>query len=174
MREQRTIEGRSWPQPPPRSASLSDRFFYVGFEIEPDGCWRWLGSRHTGYGKLKVRGRRYFAHRLSYELHYGAIPDGMLIRHTCDNPICVNPDHLVPGSNLDNARDKRDRRRSSSFANGYWQGTCRSGKHEISSLADLYHHEKSDRYACRKCRADADRKSRERRRLATVTIGWDE
>ena len=75
-----------------------------------DECWPWKGSRMVrgGYGQLNDRGRLLKAHRLSYEIHRGSIPDGNVIRHKCNNPPCVNPNHLVPGTHADNHRDMRE------------------------------------------------------------------
>ena len=72
----------------------------------PDGCWEWQGYRHDwGYGKLAYRTQYYYAHRVSYELHYGPIPDGLHVCHTCDNPRCCNPAHLFVGTAKDNLSD---------------------------------------------------------------------
>ena len=61
------------------------------------GCWLWTGNLdNRGYGRLVVRGTRYAAHRLSYDLHIGT-PKGYIL-HSCDNPRCVNPHHLYDGA----------------------------------------------------------------------------
>lgn len=69
-------------------------------------CWLWNGWRDKdGYGKFRVGESKMPAHRYSYILHVGPIPDGMCILHTCDTPPCVNPAHLMPGTNRQNIDD---------------------------------------------------------------------
>lgn len=71
-----------------------------------DTCWLWRGARiAAGYGIVRRRGKNIYAHRLSYELHHGEIPPDMHILHKCDNPSCVNPDHLFSGTPLTNTHD---------------------------------------------------------------------
>lgn len=87
--------------------SLEDRFFA---KIQKtSSCWHWVGPiRPNGYGQIQEGGkgsRNVSAHRLSYELHKGKIPDGMVVMHSCDNPACVNPDHLSVGTYKDNTHD---------------------------------------------------------------------
>ena len=77
------------------------------------GCFLWLGySTSEGYGRVRIQNRSENAHRVAYREHIGDIPDGLLVRHRCDNPSCVNPLHLVLGSDVDNASDKVLRRRT--------------------------------------------------------------
>jgi len=74
---------------------------------EPNsGCWLWLGScgaQH--YGQFQFHGQVYVTHRISWMLHNGPIPDGLFILHKCDNPPCVNPQHLFLGTKKDNKLD---------------------------------------------------------------------
>lgn len=69
-------------------------------------CWHFCGSRNQfGYGRLTVGGRMQVVHRLSYGLFVGPIPDGLSVLHHCDNPSCINPEHLWLGTYSDNSRD---------------------------------------------------------------------
>jgi len=73
------------------------------------GCWIFAGARlPKGYGKIGVgsRGEGWMlAHRASYECFVGPVPEGMCVLHRCDNPSCVNPDHLFLGTKSDNTQD---------------------------------------------------------------------
>lgn len=75
------------------------------------GCWNWTGYLYHGYGIISVGRKPTKAHRFSYMLHIGSIPDGMIICHTCDNRSCVNPSHLYAGTYADNNRDISERGR---------------------------------------------------------------
>ena len=81
--------------------------FNASYIPEPmSGCWLWLGGSGDSRGCISIDGEKWTAPRLSYTIHRGPIPDGLLVRHTCDNPPCVNPDHLRLGTDRDNAVDK--------------------------------------------------------------------
>lgn len=75
---------------------------------EPNsGCLLWLGATaDTGYASIGRGGKRHYGHRLAYEMKKGPIPAGCLVMHTCDNRLCLNPDHLALGTDHKNAIDK--------------------------------------------------------------------
>lgn len=86
--------------------SLSQRFFKR--VNKTDGCWIWSGVKFSnGYGRFCLSGkqRHYLAHRYSYEIHNGPIPEGLCVLHRCDVRNCVNPKHLWIGTQKDNAQD---------------------------------------------------------------------
>lgn len=94
-------------------------------KVDPDpftGCWNFLGSKtRGGYGRMNYKNKSYKAHRLSYEKFIGAIPEsyesihGTCVCHRCDNPSCVNPEHLFIGTQLDNMNDMINKGRNKVF-----------------------------------------------------------
>lgn len=90
---------------------LIEKFhFHVGLKNDENECWPWLGLfSGSDYGQLYAFKKQWPVHRLSYMLHKGEIPEGFLVRHTCDNPRCVNPKHLELGTHVENALDYAER-----------------------------------------------------------------
>lgn len=92
----------------PRPRPLSERFWrYV--KKTDGGCWEWTGCKCSGgYGHIQDQypaDRMVKAHRASYELHKGPIPEGLDVLHACDNKWCVNPEHLAVGTHQENIMD---------------------------------------------------------------------
>lgn len=92
--------------------SVEERFWA---KVDKSGeCWIWVASKgRDGYGRLKVANRMWSAHRLSYEMTVGPIPEGLEIDHKCHNHSCVNPAHLSPVSGKQNAENRRGAQRNS-------------------------------------------------------------
>lgn len=79
--------------------------------LSESGCWVWKKVLRNGYGLFYKGKKNESAHRVSYRVFKGPIPDGLILRHTCDNPSCINPDHLIPGTMKENAHDRDSRGR---------------------------------------------------------------
>lgn len=109
-------------------------FWYNVSPNDESGCWEWSGYKDRGgYGVTKRNGKLQKAHRVSYVLCVGEIPNahlgvrGVLVLHKCDNRKCVNPAHLFLGNHKDNAVDRVRKGRS---ATPRRNGLCGSGRHE--------------------------------------------
>lgn len=114
---------RTLPKPLQKVAALTPsqwlarRFWRHVDRSEPFGCWLWTGTRQNyeleplqTYGRLKIEGRNYMAHRIAWMITYGTTR-GLMVCHRCDVPLCVNPHHLALGTNEMNMQDARARGR---------------------------------------------------------------
>lgn len=147
---------------------LEARFWEKVEKAGPDDCWLWTGQLNKdGYGVLragKVDGyRTQGAHRISFQLAGGTIPEGKSVCHTCDNPGCVNPNHLWVGSNQDNVDD--------SVRKGRWTRGEKSG---MAKLTDKDVREMRERYPAESYEAIARafRVSKKTARSAIIGETW--
>lgn len=85
---------------------FNNEYFQKRVTIDLNGCWIWKGSKHKqGYGNARYKNKLTLAHRLSWIVHVGEIPEGVKICHKCDVTCCCNPEHLFLGSQKDNVAD---------------------------------------------------------------------
>jgi len=121
-----------------RWLSAKDRFMRMVDARDHASCWKFLGwSSSRGYGQYTVAGKKHNAHKASYLLFIGKIPDGIVVRHKCDNPSCVNPSHLELGTHQDNMNDRRDRQRGAR-GDRYNSGTAKLNPVAVAVMRHMY------------------------------------
>lgn len=105
-----------------------------------DTCWLWKGSKNDrGYGFIKIKLKTASAHRTSYELFNGPIPEGKFILHSCDNPSCVNPAHLSIGTHIENMAGMAKRRRATGGGpKGEANGSAKLTDVEVVSIREQH------------------------------------
>lgn len=126
-------------------ASLDERLRNIGWNVTASGCWEWKGARNrSGYGFMAT-GRHAgddpqktipsMAPRVAYAAWVGPIAEGLVVRHRCDNPPCINPEHLELGTKADNNRDAFLRRRT---ANGERKSSHKLTDQQVSEVRRRY------------------------------------
>lgn len=102
--------------------------------VTESGCWLWEGRTPKGYGTVWYEGKDIRVHRLLYSLTFGSIPKGLGILHKCDVKSCCNPSHLYAGTQLQNARDAKDRGRMKP-AKGAAQGSSKLTEEDVLNIS---------------------------------------
>jgi len=129
--------GSAFDRRNPNQRFCSDKCRFINkVKPLPNGCWLWTAATNNkGYGTFKYcGGNDKKAHRVSYEMFVSPIPDGAMVMHICDNPSCVNPDHLRPGRHADNVDDMvRKGRQAVGARHARWNPQSPHHKHNPSS-----------------------------------------
>lgn len=124
---------------------LLERFWSFVKKGEHDECWEFMGCRNVdGYGSMSIgHSKIERAHRISFVLHKGEIPPDMVIMHTCDNPPCCNPKHLILGTQIDNIHDMVKKKR---LVNKSGESASRFTKEIINDIRNFYTGKKGQKF----------------------------
>lgn len=107
------VKERIQPVLTPHYIVTPEQRFHASYTKIDSGCWEWQNKRDRyGYGIFKLGGKSLKAHRYSFQTHNEFFDKKLHVLHRCDNPCCVNPEHLFLGTNLDNIRDKMQKNRT--------------------------------------------------------------
>jgi hypothetical protein len=118
---------------------IENRFWKHVETGNDDECWRWLACvDKDGYGKFFLEGKIVSAHRYSYKLVKGIIGEGLCICHRCDNPICVNPNHLFSGTVKDNNIDKMKKGRAKGNGKGELNTQAKLKSEDVIEIRQKY------------------------------------
>lgn len=152
----------------PKAEPVEVRFWRKVDRGAAADCWLWTGARlPKGYGHIGFKRTSVRAHRLSWEIHNGLIPEGRQVLHHCDNQPCVNPAHLYLGTNDDNVRDRVTR------------GRTKTGRRKQCPKGHPYTPDNlmvraSGLRLCRKCKNEASKRNyrRHAERRCAVAKAW--
>lgn len=112
-----------------------DRFWSKVIK-EDDGCWEFYGTQiKGGYCLFRLGKKMVLAHRFSYAIHHEDMIDELDVLHTCDNRVCINPDHLYQGDDSVNVKDRADRNRT---ATNERNGNCKLLDSDVAKIRELY------------------------------------
>lgn len=134
-------------------------------KLESSACWNWIASRRgiMKYGSFWFDNFNQNAHRVSWSLHCGPIPEGLWVLHHCDNPQCVRPSHLFIGNHTDNMHDCHEKGRNSFYQKYGLRNHCSKGHpYEPSTL----YIDPIGGRVCKICRRITEKRKRERRKHA--------
>lgn len=105
--------------------------------ISANECWEWQGCKNKyGYGRTMRHPKNIFTHRLMYELYYGLKPGKSVVMHTCDNPPCINPDHLRIGTHTENMQDMTNKGRRVSLG-GESNPSAKLTKSKVTEIREM-------------------------------------
>lgn len=126
-----------WRKPNDIKETAEQRFWK--FVNKTETCWLWIGSKTQGYayGQISVGGVPIRANRFSWTLHYGDIPKGLMVCHRCDNPSCVNPEHLFLGDQKANMKDMVEKKRNH-IRRGVDTTACKLDDEKVKTIRLLY------------------------------------
>lgn len=149
-----------------KTGTLEERFWDKVSIASKNACWLWKANKNNkGYGMIRLGGlqRKVLAHRVSYEIHKDKIPENLVVMHSCDNPGCVNPNHLFLGTMLDNAQDKVKKGRhrwgvcpenKPPVLRGCSHGNARFNKEQVKNIKQLLNEGQASRAIARLFKVD--------------------